>query len=261
MLAFHNDIKIKNKYLKRVKQHEKADEIIKGTYWENGKGCAVGCTIHGSDHKLYETELGIPEWLARLEDALFEGMNNEAAKEWPRVFLSTIKPGVDLENIKVPFLLIVLEENLSILNSLEIDKIEFPEIYKAIECSKSAVNQMIEAQKSENEENIRSAAWSAGSAAELAAWSARPARLAWSARLAAESAESAARSAAELAAWSAGSAAELAASSAWSARLAAGSAASSARSAKSAAFDYYAIQLLGLIENLNKSRGLTKGVQ
>lgn len=32
MRAFHNDIKIKKKYLKRVISHRKADEIIKGKY-------------------------------------------------------------------------------------------------------------------------------------------------------------------------------------------------------------------------------------
>lgn len=40
MVAFHNDPKIKAIYVKRVKAHQEADEIIKGKYWEEGKGCA-----------------------------------------------------------------------------------------------------------------------------------------------------------------------------------------------------------------------------
>lgn len=32
MKAFHNDIKIKEKYVARVKAHQIADEIIKGKY-------------------------------------------------------------------------------------------------------------------------------------------------------------------------------------------------------------------------------------
>ena len=40
LLAFHNDQKIKDKYIARVKAHQEADEIIKGKYWKNGKGCA-----------------------------------------------------------------------------------------------------------------------------------------------------------------------------------------------------------------------------
>ena len=69
--AFHNDPAIKAEYLARVAAHEKADEIAKGFYWEGGRGCAVGCTIHGSSHMKYQTTLGIPVMLARLEDRIF----------------------------------------------------------------------------------------------------------------------------------------------------------------------------------------------
>src|SRR3990172_5460305 len=96
MRAFHNDPAIKQKYIERVKAHSLADEIIHGKYWENGKGCAVGCTIHGQDHGLYETELGIPQILARLEDRIFEGMQNGDSKEFPLRFISAIEPGDDL---------------------------------------------------------------------------------------------------------------------------------------------------------------------
>ena len=90
LLAFHNDPTIRRIYLTRVRAHAKADEIIHGTYWEDGKGCAVGCTIHGEAHIKYETELGIPCILARLEDVLFERMGNGHAKEFPVQFLSAI---------------------------------------------------------------------------------------------------------------------------------------------------------------------------
>ena len=99
MLAFLNDPAVKRTYLARVKAHAKADEIRHGYYWEHGKGCAVGCTIHGSDHSKYETELGIPRILAKLEDVLFERMNNGHAKEFPLQFLSAIQVGADLSNV------------------------------------------------------------------------------------------------------------------------------------------------------------------
>ncbi len=96
MLAYHGDPRIKEKYLARVVAHRKADELVKGRYWENGKGCAVGCTIHGSSHAAYETELGIPRVLARLEDVMFERMENVKSKMWPERFLQAIAPGADL---------------------------------------------------------------------------------------------------------------------------------------------------------------------
>src|SRR5690606_8523754 len=91
------DPSIKEKYLNRLHLHYKADEIIKGTYWQNGKGCAVGCTVHSSSHASYESELGIPRILARLEDTIFEGLPNEEAKEFPIRFLEAIPVGVDLD--------------------------------------------------------------------------------------------------------------------------------------------------------------------
>ena len=91
--AFHNDPKVKEKYLARVRAHREADEIIHGTYWSRGKGCAIGCTIHSSEHSQYETELGIPKWLAYLEDVIFEGLGNSQAQLFPEKFLKAIPIG------------------------------------------------------------------------------------------------------------------------------------------------------------------------
>jgi hypothetical protein len=63
-IAFHGDPAIKAFYLGRVRAHRKADEIRHGFYWQGGKGCAVGCTLHSNSHTAYEDELGIPRILA-----------------------------------------------------------------------------------------------------------------------------------------------------------------------------------------------------
>lgn len=170
MKAFHNNIKVKAKYLNRVSAHKKADEIIKGKYWENGKGCAVGCTIYGSDHERYETELGIPTWLALLEDTLFEGMPDDKAKIWPVVFLKTIKVGSDLESIKIPFLIYLMKENLRTLNSLKVDS-KFIDVINSITQVKSAIKQTIKAHLSKDWTLINSA-HSAAALAHSAAYSA-----------------------------------------------------------------------------------------
>jgi hypothetical protein len=94
--AFHGKATIKATYLARVRKHQRLDELIHGTYWANGKGCAVGCTIHSANHAAYETELGIPRILARLEDRIFEGMANGKASRWPSGFLNAIRVGADL---------------------------------------------------------------------------------------------------------------------------------------------------------------------
>ena len=105
MEAFHNNPSIKEKYLTRLNKHYQADEIIQGQYWENGKGCAVGCTIHSDNHQDYESKLGIPKSIALLQDTIFENLPNELAKEFPLEFLSAIKVGADLKNVRKLFII------------------------------------------------------------------------------------------------------------------------------------------------------------
>lgn len=163
--AFHNKQSIKDKYLARVLAHYKADEIIKGRYWKDGKGCAVGCTIHSSDYNAYETELGIPEWLARVEDRIFEGLPDKRAKTWPKEFLSAIQVGADLDKIKNPFLVFVLRSTLETF-----DRAQFPQV-------KTAVNTVIDlCETNEPADSVKWAAAAASAAearaAAAAAWTA-----------------------------------------------------------------------------------------
>ncbi len=121
MLSFHNDIEVKEKYVNRVKAHAKADNLIQGTGWENGKGCAIGCTLESFDHSAYPTELGLPEWLARLEDRLFEGMENKYAMKFPLDFLEAIPVGVSLEPVKWKFCSYLCSDNIARVENLDID--------------------------------------------------------------------------------------------------------------------------------------------
>lgn len=108
MRAFHNDRSIKEAYLRRLREHRAADELIHGKYWENGRGCAVGCTIQSSDHAAYENELGIPRGLAWLEDCIFENLPNAKSIEWPEAFLASIPVGADLSQISDQFMIWLL---------------------------------------------------------------------------------------------------------------------------------------------------------
>ena len=245
MQAFHNSEEIKKRYLSRVAAHRKADELVRGIGWENGKGCAVGCTLEDYDHSKYESELGIPEWLARVEDCLFEGMSESKSHTWPEKFLSAIPVGADLGPIKSKFICILLQHSIQSMKAAKYDAEKFPYVKAAIDGSISAVEVMIRAQTDGGIEAARSA-WSAAepaaASAARSAWSAARS-VARSARSAAQSARSAARSAAQSAAWAAWSAAQ---SAAWAARSAAQSAQSAA--AESAAYDYYADELLKLLK-------------
>src|SRR6185312_447177 len=272
--AFHGDQAIKDKYLARVRAHRAADAITQGIGWEKGKGCAIGCTLEAYDHSLYPIELGLPEWLARLEDRIFEGLPKAEAMAWPEAFLEAITPGANLEPVRPKLALRRIDRLIALQNGnagkhgAAIDAViaqTVAALTQVRQCHEAEIGGdtcVITAARSAAESawsawSAWSAAESAWSAAESAARSAAESAARSAAESAAESAwsawsaaASAARSAAGSAAWAARSAAWSAAwsarSAAWSARSAARSA-RSARSAESAAWKQEAADLLELL--------------
>ena len=104
LIAYHGSEAEKTAIITQLNAHRAADEIIKGQYWQNGNGRAVGCTVHSCDHSLYESRFGIPHMLARLEDCIFEGLPNDKAKDWPIRFMSAVNVGADLSLVGWKFL-------------------------------------------------------------------------------------------------------------------------------------------------------------
>jgi hypothetical protein len=123
MLAYHNNAKLKKSVVATMAKHRKADNLLQGyAYWKDGKGCAVGCLIEGSDHGEYETRFGIPRILARLEDRIFEGLPVKEARKWPERFLSAIKPGADLSSVWPKVAVFMLNKEHGVLQYAKTDK-------------------------------------------------------------------------------------------------------------------------------------------
>jgi hypothetical protein len=152
-------------------RHYELDILKAGDYWyEDGKGCSVGCLAHDIDpsaesglHEIIASHLGIPQWLVYLQDKIFEGLPAGEREQWHVQLFKALPVGVDLEPIRH----IIAIERLRLLP-------EDPHgcVRRVIACHDS------------------SAAWSAARSARSAGWSA-----VWYA------AEFAARFAAEFAAW------------------------------------------------------------
>jgi hypothetical protein len=106
---------LKAQFLSQLAEHERLDQFEKGTYGHMDgtfRGCGIGCSLHSlnvlqgktaereiertGDHARYETELGIPVWLAYLEDHLFEALSGEESRTWPRTFAEAIPVGVTI---------------------------------------------------------------------------------------------------------------------------------------------------------------------
>ena len=195
-VSYHGDPAIKAKYVERVRQHQIADGLVQGFgYWRDGKGCAVGCTLElpEGQHDRYEIELGLPEWLARLEDHLFETLPVDEATAFPLELLEAVEVGISkrqLEVVRDQFQIFWLERQIT-----QVAHDEFPGIVTAIQNTITLLRQAVSGEEPE------AAAWSA---ARSAAWSAARSAAESAVRSAARSAaRSAVRSAAESAAWSA----------------------------------------------------------
>lgn len=230
MLSFHNDKKVKDKFIARMQEHAKADEIIQGTGWDKGKGCFVGCTLHEYNHAKFESidGPGLPEWLAMLADKLFEGLTNADAKQFAANFYDDIPVGVDLESVKWKFCAFILRENIDRVLGLPINKDLKKQVISAIKRCLKVFEDAIATSRVDKK------------AAELAAWSA-----VMSAWVAEESAALSAR-AAQSVAWSAARSTLL---SAWLAALSAALSVTESvgSAARSAVYKRYADELMRLL--------------
>ena len=137
MKAFTDTLVTKEEFLTELKKHQAADAFLRGTYADESsgdfKGCAVGCSIqsvnvlkgtnfrHG-DHSKYPDIIGVPQWLARLEDRIFEGVSLERSKKWPIEFTEAINIGADLSKVLKPFLIIILESTLEYVQKTSSEK-------------------------------------------------------------------------------------------------------------------------------------------
>lgn len=172
MLAFTNTPITKEQFSANIKRHYEADNFIKDTYWENGKGCAVGCQfaeLADTDEELHvfgEENTNVPKELYELEDEIFEGLPNELSKEWPIRFDSALKEGKDYTKVWHKFAVWLLVDDGHGI------------IQYADEEGKKAVRKVAELHKrSANGVNVRQKSWyDAWDATELAAtWSVRDA--------------------------------------------------------------------------------------
>lgn len=110
LIAYHGKKEIKIKYVNRMKDHIKKDELIHGEGWNKGKGCAIGCTLNRYDHHCYQNELGLPEWLARMEDEIFEGMSLKKSMTFPLELLEAIPIGANLDKVYHKFCKFILTD-------------------------------------------------------------------------------------------------------------------------------------------------------
>ena len=190
-LSFKNDPKIKDDLIARMDKHIELDNLLQKATGEDGKGCTVWCALnngsmhYGYNHSAFPSILGLPEWLALLQEVIFEGLSVEDSKQFSSEWVRAIPVGKDLEPVKWKFCAFVLKENIERVLLLDISEELKKEIIGAIKQCLVVHERSIETGiwDESAERSAVSAAWSAARSAEMSAVSA-----AWSAAMSAVSA-------------------------------------------------------------------------
>jgi len=209
MLSFFNEPTLKAALLARMDDHAEADAFLQGTYWREGKGCFIGCAIHGDDPMKFEQQYGLSVFVAKLGEYYFERADRDDAILMPRAIIDAIPVGVETHWVWPRLWQWIVTAPVHGLLASPIRQ-----------CSKDllkATCRIYEAWPQTDQAAAEAAAWGARAAsraaAEAAAWGAEAAAgdaafaAAWAARDAALAAAVAAAWAAEAAAWAAEAAA------------------------------------------------------
>jgi hypothetical protein len=80
----------------RIAAHRAADEIVQGSGWDNGKGCAIGCSLDEYSHAEYVRVVGGDLRFAALVDNIHETLPLALALDWPGRVAASVRPGADL---------------------------------------------------------------------------------------------------------------------------------------------------------------------
>lgn len=177
----------KDAILAQLRAHREADQLVKGQYWSEGKGCAVGCIAHKSYdegvHAAVADMLGVPEQVAHLIDAIFEGLPNADAMAWPERVVSAIVPDADHSLAWSRFAVrLLVDPDFGVIHTT--DKADVRAAIEGVaRCYRRRINGDEPTEAEWNAAgNAARAAWAAREA--WAAGAARAARAAWAARCA-----------------------------------------------------------------------------
>lgn len=99
LLSYKGDPALKSWAVSEAKRHAAEDLLIAMMYCRGDQGCSVGCFTRDPDggHSKYPELLGLPVWLAYIQDAVFEELSAENDRHWwHQAFFEAIPVGADL---------------------------------------------------------------------------------------------------------------------------------------------------------------------
>ena len=165
---------LKQHWIDTMQEHQDADRIIQGDWWNGSKGCFFGCAMQTDESPLHKAieAMQLPGWLVHFAEAIHEGLPKEEAMVWPVQLCKAIPCDADIEvvqhKIAIKRLTPLAEKNPSVASAIN----------EVICCHEKAIAGESgidwELVKSADRSADRSVAWSAersvARSAERSAW-------------------------------------------------------------------------------------------
>jgi hypothetical protein len=112
MQAFLNKQSHKDEVLARLHHHEARGLLVPGgARWNGDSGTVVGCILQSDDLALWESEQGLPRWLALLLDGLGNAVPAHQVEEMAARTLEAVPLGADLQSMGSAMLLYFLVDS------------------------------------------------------------------------------------------------------------------------------------------------------
>lgn len=115
ILSYNNSLKIKEKYVSRMKNCIDAHELIQDVMRNNDKDWVGLFILDKCDNKSFSDELQLDLWIPKLLERIFKGMKLKMALKFSLYILQTIPVGIDkskTDMIKVQLIYYALTEIL-----------------------------------------------------------------------------------------------------------------------------------------------------
>jgi hypothetical protein len=137
--TFHGSETLRTELIEQMREHQRLDRLVQGAYLATSKwgpaaiggndttwrGCSLGCLVTGNllaDGTAESAEevnttvgfdfvwqekwaeiTGLPLWLAYVNEAIFERLPSDRARDWPLLLLESIPAGVTLDAARDAF--------------------------------------------------------------------------------------------------------------------------------------------------------------
>jgi hypothetical protein len=133
--AYQSIPAIRDGAIERLRRHAASAQLAPGPLaWDGSKGSLVGCILESDDLASWESELGLPQWLATAADGIAAQQESiDAALSFGVEVLDAVRPGADVSSAASGVILDALADAGSFVSVLADVPVELQQVLAMVE--------------------------------------------------------------------------------------------------------------------------------